>query len=149
MLRKVPGYQSSLVSLFLACVCAGCGGKSDLPPLGTVSGTVLLDGKPEAGIKVFFESATVARMAIGETDKEGKYTLNYSADAKGAPVGKCKVKFDQPMQPEKGIHFSKLPRKYMMEPQFEKDVAAGKNEFNFELSSDGGADNPTVVPPIR
>ena len=126
---------------------SGCGGgASDLPPLGEVSGKVLLDGKPEEGIKVFFESQVSARSAIGETDKEGKFTLFYTKDLKGAPVGKCKVKFDQPMQPEKGIHFSKLPRKYFMEPQFEKDVAKGPNEFNFELSSQGANETPLVTP---
>jgi hypothetical protein len=142
------GLRSSVALLLLPGLAAlgGCGGSSDMPPLGVVTGKVLLDGKPEEGIKVFFDSQVSARSAIGETDKEGKYTLFYAKDVKGAPVGKCKVKFDQPMQPEKGIHFSKLPRKYFMEPQFEKDVAKGPNEFNFELSSQGALDTPLVTP---
>lgn len=133
-----------LSGLLLAAALAGCGGKSDVPPLGKVSGTVLLDGKPTEGIKVFFASQASSRMAVGETDKDGKYTLYYTKNLAGAPLGKCVVKFDQPMQPEKGIHFSSLPRKYFVNPEIEKEVVAGNNEFNFELSSEGA---PTLPSP--
>lgn len=139
----------TLVAGFCACstMLAGCsGGPNDAPKLGAVTGIVKLDGAPIEGVKVMFESLEVARSAIGETNKEGKYELSYGKGVKGAPIGKCRVKFDMPMQPEKGIHFSKLPIKYMTDPQFEKEVAAGKNEFNFELSSEGASDKPLIVP---
>lgn len=42
------------VSIALLSLIAGCG-RGDLPPLGTVSGTVTLDGEPLPGVIISFK----------------------------------------------------------------------------------------------
>ena len=78
------------LSVILLCVAtfliAGCG-RSDLPELGTVSGTVSLDGKPLADAIVNFTPEQGGRPSTGQTDTTGHYTLVYVADAEGAVVG--------------------------------------------------------------
>ena len=61
----------------------GCGG--DTPPLGQVTGTVTLDGKPVDGATIQFEPTTSGLpTAFGRTDSQGKYELWYSRGNKGA-----------------------------------------------------------------
>ncbi len=147
MFRSRIGSFRLLATAALGCVLVGCGGgKADAPPLGAVSGVVKLDGKPIEGVMVIFESTTISRNSNGMTDKDGKYELSYSQGVKGAPIGKCKIKFDMPMQPDKGIHMSALPVKYLTDPQFEKDVVKDKNEFDFDLSSEGAVGAPGMMP---
>lgn len=74
------------------CVCiAGCGGGSDLPELGTVSGAVTVEGKPAPNVLVQFSPVEGGRTSTAVTDTSGQYELMYTADAKGAQVGKHKV----------------------------------------------------------
>ena len=77
------------------------GSKLKLPPLGYVSGTVTIGGKPAVGVKVYLtpinseiegaKKKEIARDSIGLTDAEGNFVLYYSEDIQGAKVGDCRL----------------------------------------------------------
>lgn len=88
---------------FVALVCAaavGCGGSGGLsaPKTAPVSGTVLVKGKPVAGVKVTFhpqfDMGAVKFTPNGDTDKDGRFTLNTAAGGAGAPPGDYAVTFE-------------------------------------------------------
>lgn len=78
--------------LFCLAVFVGCGGPSDLPPLGPVNGKLMVDGKPTANMSVEFHpdnsAGTKGPMSFGITDGEGKFTLYTGGGQEGAVVGK-------------------------------------------------------------
>ena len=125
---------------WLALCCAGCArGPGDTPDLGTVSGTVTLDGKPLAGATVEF-SPESGRPSSGETDAGGKYVLQYSANNPGAKVGKHVVRIKTEKYVEKAngetvMTEETLPPKYHAETELTEEVKAGPNEINFDLQS--------------
>jgi hypothetical protein len=73
----------------LVCILSlGCGPGG--PALGTVTGTVTLDGEPVTNGLVTFSPSEGGRSSIGKTDSAGKYELIF-ADRKGAMVGSHQV----------------------------------------------------------
>ncbi len=82
------------------------GGKSNLPDLGKVTGTVTLGGKPVSSVLVWFHPIrSQAELAdkkkrvsssSGMTDESGHYELSYLADVKGAVIGECRVQIEAP-----------------------------------------------------
>lgn len=133
---------------------AGCGGVSDQPELGQVTGTITLDGKPLPRTAVMFQPEN-GRPATGRTDKDGKYELTYIRDTKGAKIGKNRVEigggeeeedeeeteaFDadgEPIAETPGPTSQKpaIPPKYNVRSELEADVQPGENTFNFDLKS--------------
>lgn len=65
----------------------GCRRVPDQPPLGSVTGTVTLDGKPLEFVEVSFVP-NIGRPSYGDTNGLGKYELTYVRNVKGAKVGK-------------------------------------------------------------
>ena len=84
----------------LACAAlAGCGGGGlSAPRTEPVSGTVLLKGKPAAGVRVTFhprfDMGAVKFTPSGLTNKEGRFTLCTAAADDGAPRGDYAVTFE-------------------------------------------------------
>ena len=79
--------------IFLTIVgVVGCGGASDIPPLGSVNGKLLVDGKPAAKMSVEFHpdnsAGTKGPMSFGITDGEGKFKLYTGGGQQGAVIGK-------------------------------------------------------------
>ena len=112
----------------------GCGG-SDAPPLGEVSGTVELNGEPLAGVIVLFKPDN-GRVATATTDSKGYYSLEYAYGVKGAKVGPNTVSLEWPL----GFAGAKpLPAKYTTQSELKKEVEAGKNTIDLELTADGPA----------
>ncbi|MCA9028924.1 MAG: carboxypeptidase regulatory-like domain-containing protein [Planctomycetaceae bacterium] len=70
--------------------CFGCG-RTDLPELAEVEGTVTLDGQPLEGVLVSFYPADEARPGTGVTDAEGHYELEYLYGEEGTKVGQSRV----------------------------------------------------------
>jgi hypothetical protein len=71
----------------LACVLvAGCNGSNVVP----VSGTLTYKGKPVPNAFVHFVPEN-GRPSMGETDANGKFTLTYDPETKGAERGKHRV----------------------------------------------------------
>jgi hypothetical protein len=123
--------------LVLFCLAGGCSSRpADMPDLGTVSGTVTIDGKPASDVLVRFSPEDGGRPSSGATDKNGFYRLNYSVAAPGAKVGMHSVSIvssvpidtsdpQAMMNPPPG----NVPEKYQkMKKQIE--VKAGRNTID-------------------
>ena len=109
---------------------SGCG--TDGPALGTVSGTVSLDGEPLEGATVIFQPE-VGKASFGKSDQEGHYDLRYSKDRKGAVVGHHVVEIrlagdTTPVEP--------LPARYNTESELTADIKKGENQKDFPLHSE-------------
>ena len=110
-----------------------------LPPLGYVSGTVTLGGKPAVGVKVYFcpldrsiegakEKKEHARDSVGVTDSDGHFDMFYTAEAEGVKVGACRVTIES-SDPKVVI-----PQSYGMASEHKVDVTSGSNPpQKFEL----------------
>lgn len=115
----------------------GC--SSSGPELGTVSGTVTLDGQPLPDATVTFMPET-GRSSSGRTDPEGKYELNYTFDRAGAVVGKHIVRITTAGKsgaesPDPSDE--KLPARYHANTELKAAVERGHNEVDFDLTSQG------------
>lgn len=104
LLRFAPHVVGAVVGIFLLyyMVDRMLGTGIDLPPLGPVSGTVMIDGEPLVGVAVNFTPLEAARKegkegparirnAVGITDEYGHYTLYYMDGVRGAPIGKGRL----------------------------------------------------------
>lgn len=136
----------------IACVgllsLSGCGGDSDL---GSVTGTVTVDGEPIDYAAVTF-MPTQGRASIGRTDSSGAYELVYVIGKKGALIGNHKVYVTTSVKKlpaygrEEGVEQSSIQlngRKELL-PKENCDrnyteltaiVESGSNEINFDLTS--------------
>lgn len=126
----MANYQRSIVLVLL--VSLGCGGADNTVPTADVAGTVTKDGKPLAGVEVFF--STEKFEGYGKTDENGKYRL-----INGAAVGTNKIfmkKFNGG-PPVKGFD-SSIPG--MGEGQAAALMAA-------QSASKGGKADPSMIPP--
>ena len=79
-----------MVSLILS-VAAGCG--RDTPPMSTVRGKVLLDGKPITGAQYTSVALTpqAGRMAKGVVAEDGTFELQTYEEGDGAVVGPARL----------------------------------------------------------
>ncbi len=88
---------TSRLGLFVVLL-AGCGGGVSAPRTAPVAGTVLLKGKPAAGVTVRFhprfDMGAVTFTPAGLTDKDGRFTLTTAAAGDGAPPGDYAVTFE-------------------------------------------------------
>lgn len=115
----------------------GCGGPSNV---GGVEGVVTLDGKPLPNAMVQFQPET-GRPSVGMTDAEGRYQLQYTADAAGAALGRhtvCISTGGKRMNAETGeikVYPELVPAKYNTNTELTVEVKPGGNELNFELVS--------------
>ena len=115
----------------LVLLVSGCGG--DRPPLGAVSGVVTLNGLPLAGACVVFEPVEPGRASMGWTDDKGEYRLVYIRDEEGAKVGSHNVRITT-ANPEAGKP-ELLPAGYNVRTTLRRDVKAGRNEYDFTLTT--------------
>jgi hypothetical protein len=89
----------------LAVAAAGCAGDTG-PPLAPVSGTLLVDGRPIAGVSVMFvpdnRKGTSGPASVGVTGADGAFTLTAPGNRPGAIVGHHKVTAACPFDPAGG-----------------------------------------------
>ncbi len=130
----------SLMLLFLGCVI-GCG--SSGPELGTVDGSVSLDGDPLPGAVVSFRPVEGGRTAEGITDDSGHFVIEFAAGSKGALLGDHEVRVttyrekvisDNGRVEDPGVP-EKVPKKYNEDSELVRTVEAGANHFDLELTS--------------
>ncbi len=116
----------------LALVLAGCG-TSKRPPLGSVEGTITLDGIPLPGAFVVFTPDGPGRSATAMTDTAGRYSLTFLRDLAGANVGAHTVRITTAT----GKRGSKelLPRQYHAKSELVATVEPGRNTVDFALKS--------------
>ncbi len=149
----------SIVACSAALCLSGCGESG--PPLGKVTGTVTLDGKPMPKIMVVFVPKDGGQTSTATTKSDGTYEL-LGASSKGALIGLHKVslttvreaeaagpdfsqlpsdhpdyaKQGDPSQYKKAAQFKELiPEKYNTKSELVEEVKAGSNTINFELTS--------------
>jgi hypothetical protein len=136
----------------MLCLCqVGCGPGGDQPELGTVTGTVTLDGQPLGGVAVVFQPDS-GRPARGMTDANGKYELTYIRQTKGTKIGPNRVEIapseegevdeaesgdeenpDAAAKPKSGKRV--VPTRYNVKSELKVDVKSGANTFDFPLES--------------
>ncbi len=126
-----------LFTIFVLTLTSCTGGG---PPLGYVTGTVSLDGKPLANARVQFQPEAEGRPSFGISDDVGKYEIGYTMNKKGAQVGNHRVQIttaallEQPNGSSIAVE-EKLPDKYNAKSELHQEVKAGRNTINFELLS--------------
>lgn len=125
-------FAALLLAAVLGCLGTGCG-RSDRPPLGTVTGVVTLDGVPLAGGLVVFTPRGPGRSSQSLTDASGRYELAYLRDIKGADVGPHTVQIT--IGAENGRGGELLPARYHSSTELTATVTPGRNRFDFPLSS--------------
>ncbi len=119
-----------LLASAMAICTIGCG-RSDLPELGRVQGTVTLDGKPLPGVMVTFQPQK-GRPATANTDSEGRYDLMYVHGVKGATIGPNEVRV---VWPDGAEAKAPIPPKYGTKSELKTDVKPGKNTFDITMQS--------------
>ena len=135
----MPNFPSGflIASLCTIALSTGCGTSG--PELGSVSGTVTLDGVPLSGVLVVFNPGN-SRPSEGLTDANGYYELRYTREQSGAIVGQHKVLItpqvtvDQDGNETVGDQKT-IPVKYNTETTLSEEVKSGSNIFNFDLQS--------------
>lgn len=109
------------------------GAKVKLPPLGHVSGNITYEGKPAAGVKVYFspleraipganEKKERSRDAIGITNANGDFVAYYLPDTSGAKVGPNRIWMES--MDTKVV----IPPKYGLGSVHQMEVKSGPNE---------------------
>jgi hypothetical protein len=123
----------------------GCGGSK----VGSVSGTVKLDGEPLANAVVLFQPLGDGELnpgvgSIGRTNEKGEYGLRLIDGAKGAVVGKHRVEISCPIDdgqnnPDEDRATkppNKIPDRYHAGSKMTYEVKSGDNKADFDLTSD-------------
>lgn len=122
-------YKPKSLSLFalaaLVSAMSGCGG-ADIPDLGEVKGTVMMNGEPIVGIDVVAYPAE-GRPAYGKTDEKGAYTIMFKNGIAGTKVGQNRI---TPMYVQGG---KSVPPEYA---QMMFDIKPGENSVDFDMKSD-------------
>jgi hypothetical protein len=132
--------RQTLLGGLLALAIVAAAGCSGGPVLGTVTGSVTVDGKPaEKGAVTFIPADGKSPTAGGEI-KEGKYTAR-------VPVGTAKVEvrvpkvvgrkkiYDTPDSPIQDVLAEVLPARYNDNTELTFDVKTGSNQKDFDLKS--------------
>lgn len=127
-----PIRRSLWASAFLLAAIAGCS-RSNRPPLGTVTGTVTLDGRPLAAAAVHFTPDAPGRTSLGFTDAAGEYHLRYLRDIEGANLGRHTVRIMTATEENGGREI--LPPRYHAATVLEATVQPGTNRIDFSLQS--------------
>jgi len=153
--NNVKNRRSFLISVALSCLVlsqVGCGPSGDQPELGTVTGTITLDGKPLVGVAVVFQPES-GRPARGKTDVDGKYELTYIRQTKGSRVGPNRVEIAPSEEGEVSEEAESddgegqgsaakpqsarpiVPARYNVKSELKVEVKSGANTFDFALES--------------
>jgi hypothetical protein len=117
--------------LLVSLAIAGCS-RGDRPELSAVQGIVTFDGKPLPRATVIFQPANGGRSSRGLTDGQGQYQLLYLRDIEGAILGNHKVTITTATE---DVRREILPARYNKQTTLSTEVCAGKNHYDFTLTS--------------
>jgi len=124
-----------MVCLAVAGCLVGCGAQ-DGAPLGTVTGTVTLEGKPVEGVTVQFQPEQGVP-SYGTSDEEGKYELAYVGPKMGAEVGRHTVQLSYTGEDSSGDPLPmdiRIPREFGPGSKVVREVEPGQNTFDLEIT---------------
>jgi hypothetical protein len=133
-----PTAAVALLAIISSFTLSGCS-RPEGPTyeLADVTGTVMMDGAPIAGVEVIFEPIGNGSLSFGTTDAKGQYQLHHNIGVEGCGLGEHRVrlnKMGEPGTPDDTKNL--LPSRYNEKSEFTANVKAGKNTFDFELKSD-------------
>jgi hypothetical protein len=126
-------YPSKIALVLLSILLAGCG-RSDGPQIAPVHGHVTLDGKPLALADVSFQPDGSQRVSMSRTNLEGRYELVYKRGQPGAIVGMHSVRIS--VSAENVKHPPIIAKKFDTETELHREVKAGDNEFDFDVTTE-------------
>ncbi|TWU25183.1 hypothetical protein Pla52o_14810 [Novipirellula galeiformis] len=123
----------SILCAVVAAFVVGCGGRSDQPDLGLVTGLVTVDGAPAESLLVTFIPEN-GRPSTGVTNAQGQYELEYIGDSKGAKLGHHLVRITtldigEPNRPTREL----ISSKYNAQSELTAEVKAEDNKIDFAL----------------
>jgi len=123
------------VGLLLAGL-GGCGEKG--PPLGRVSGTIALGGRPLADAAVEFQPEQGGAPSHGTTDAQGRYELIYLPGQPGALLGSHRVSISTYRRLSNAdgtttVVPEGVPPQYNEDSTLVREVKPGRNTIDFEL----------------
>lgn len=121
-----------LIPVAVCLLLAGGCSRPERPPLGTVTGTVTLDGRPLADALVAFTPEGPGRTSLGTTDAAGRYRLAYLRDIAGANPGRHVVRITTASEDTGRREL--LPAVYHRRSALEAVVAPGDNTIDFALT---------------
>lgn len=133
--------SSACVLFAFMFIAVGCSGATDdTPELGTVSGTVKLDGNPVPQATVTFSPEEGGRPSSGPTDDQGFYELQYSLNNPGAVPGKHQVRISTAttVTNEAGEDVEvpeSIPAKYNTKTELVEEVKPTSQTIDFDLTS--------------
>ncbi|MCA9038024.1 MAG: carboxypeptidase regulatory-like domain-containing protein [Planctomycetaceae bacterium] len=151
---RMPGRALPVLLISMAFV-SGCG-RSGLPELADVSGTIRLDNKPVPNASVVFIPQN-GRPSSGVTDSDGHYSLMYNDDVAGVVLGTCRVLISTGTAPNEDSDGNTspgnpetIPMEYNVQSTLSFEVRNGDNTADFSLTSGGSvirSDNGEDSPP--
>jgi hypothetical protein len=113
----------------------GC--DSDGPPLGGVTGTVMLDGTPVENAFVVFTPDGPGRPSSTKTDAAGRFMLRFNQGRAGALVGTHRVTVSTAsITDDDRVIPERIPAKYNKRGSIAVTVNAGQNDIRLDLTSD-------------
>ena len=122
---------------FAIFVAHGCQSEVEL---GDVRGKVTMDGEPLPNATIRFIPTGGGRSALGRTNAEGEYQMQYSATASGALVGPVRVEITvaEEVEDRRGHTYMSpelVPEKYNVKSELSAEITRGNNLHNFDLQS--------------
>ena len=140
-------FQWGMVFAF-SIFALGCSASIVEPELGTVTGTVTIDGQPGANLLIQFEPQApvggkgneVGGGSTATTDAGGAYELTYKGTAKGAVVGSHLIRITSaagggPAGGEAGAVQVAIPPMYNTASTLRKDVSKGENKIDIDIKT--------------
>lgn len=136
--NKLFAASGRLLLIGAAVAASGCGPSG--PPMGVVSGTVVVDGEPAADGSITLWPTDGVSSTAGGAVKEGRYSFE-------APVGEAKVEihvskqvgekrlYNTPDSPVAPVYADVLPPKYNTQTELLYVVEQGRQEKNFDLTT--------------
>lgn len=120
----------------LLCLLAGCGGaQAESKPMGTVSGSVTLKGKPLTDCRVNLISDQLGASAGGDLQADGSFTLDGPVPAGNYAVFITMPEIFTPAQAQSKSGLSSVPKKYRSQSttDLKADIQQGENKVDFDL----------------
>ena len=129
-------------------------GHGNYPPLGQVTGRVILNGQPLPNAIVRFAPKDpiygeaqngkhlAASVSMGVTDDNGNYSLLYVTDVKGAYVGMHKVSIEA----KDASGRERLLPEFNSRTTLDREVKTGAQVMDFDVKSNDSTSNPASAP---
>jgi hypothetical protein len=124
-------FASTAAVLLLLMVFTGCGKGG--PQIAPVHGRVTLNGQPLENADITFQPEDSKSPSAARTDKDGHYELGYKRGVLGGLVGQHTVRIR--VSSEVVENPPNIPERYNTATELHREVKAGPNEFNFDLTT--------------